>query len=60
MDIKSLSAILGHSSSAMTLDTYASSDEAARRAAADMFAEFMGETPRHGEVRPFGMTGTGL
>lgn len=60
MDIKSLSAILGHSSSAMTLDTYASSDEAARRAAADMFAEFMGEAPRHGEVRPFGMTGTGV
>jgi integrase len=60
MDIKSLSAILGHSSSAMTLDTYASSDESARRAAADRFAEFMGETPRRGEVRQFGMTGTGL
>lgn len=60
VDVKSLSASLGHSSAAMTLDIYASSDEQARRAAADRFAEFMGETPRHGEVRRFGMTGTGL
>lgn len=31
MDIKSLSSILGHSSTAMTLDTYASDDEQAKR-----------------------------
>ena len=33
MDIKSLSSILGHSSTAMTLDTYASDDEQAKRLA---------------------------
>lgn len=53
VDVKSLSASLGHSSAAMTLDIYASSDEQARRAAADKFGEFMGEAERHGQVMQF-------
>jgi integrase len=53
MDVKSLSAILGHADASMTLNVYASSDEQARRAAADKFGEFMGEAERHGQVMQF-------
>lgn len=41
MDIKSLSSILGHSSTAMTLDIYASSDEHAKMNAMQMLGNFM-------------------
>lgn len=57
-DIKSVSAIMGHADASMTLNIYASSDEQARRAAADRIAEFMGETPEHGKVKKFRATGT--
>ena len=40
MDIKSLSSILGHSSTAMTLDTYASDDEQAKRYAMNSLSRF--------------------
>ncbi len=40
MDIKSLSSILGHSSTAMTLDTYASDDEQAKRFAMNNLSMF--------------------
>jgi integrase len=53
MDIKSLSAMLGHADASMTLNVYASSDEQARRAAADRMAEFMGEAESHGRVMSF-------
>lgn len=53
MDVKSLSANLGHADASMTLNVYASSDERARRAAAAMFDEFMGEAEEHGRVMAF-------
>lgn len=40
MDIKSLSSILGHSSTSMTLDTYASDDEQAKRFAMSTLSSF--------------------
>ena len=53
MDIKSLSAMLGHADASMTLNVYASSDEQARRAAAEQMAEFMGDAESHGRVITF-------
>lgn len=45
MDIKSLSSILGHSSTAMTLDTYASDDEQAKQLAmSNLSALFQNES----------------
>ena len=41
MDVKSLSSILGHASALVTLDTYASDDENAKRVAIDTFSEFL-------------------
>lgn len=41
MDIKSLSSILGHASTAMTLDIYASSDEQAKRLAMERFGQYL-------------------
>ncbi|MEE0845227.1 MAG: tyrosine-type recombinase/integrase [Eggerthellaceae bacterium] len=41
MDIKSLSSILGHSSTAMTLDIYASADEHAKKSSMDKLSMFM-------------------
>lgn len=43
MDIKSLSSILGHSSTAMTLDTYASDDEQAKRYAMSVLSGFFSD-----------------
>lgn len=43
MDIKSLSSILGHSSTAMTLDTYASDDEQAKRYAMKTLSSFFAD-----------------
>lgn len=40
MDIKSLSSILGHANTAMTLDIYASDDETAKRIAIDNLSAF--------------------
>lgn len=59
-DIKSVSAIMGHADASMTLNIYASSDADARRLAAEKIASSFGEPPKHGNVLPFGMTGTGL
>lgn len=53
MDIKSLSAMLGHADASMTLNVYASSDEQARRAAAEQMAKFMGDAESHGRVITF-------
>lgn len=41
MDVKSLSSILGHSSAAMTLDVYASSDEEAKQCAMRAFSKML-------------------
>lgn len=41
MDIKSLSSILGHASTAMTLDIYASPDEQAKQLAMERFGQFL-------------------
>lgn len=43
MDIKSLSSILGHSSTSMTLDTYASDDEQAKRFAMNTLSSFFAD-----------------
>ncbi len=43
MDIKSLSSILGHSSTSMTLDTYASDDEQAKRFAMNALSNFFAD-----------------
>ena len=57
-DIKSVSAIMGHADASMTLNIYASSDADARRLAAEKIASSFGEPPKHGNVLPFGLTGT--
>ncbi len=57
-DIKSISACLGHSNAAMTLDVYASSDTDAKKIAARKFSEYLGDTPPHGLVKQLRATGT--
>lgn len=52
-DIKSVSAIMGHADTTTTMNTYASSDEDARRLAAEKFSEYLGEPGERGEVKTF-------
>ena len=44
-DVRSVAAILGHSSVAMTLDVYAAPDEEAKRRTADLIGKELGGTP---------------
>ena len=57
-DVKSVSSILGHANTAMTLNIYASEDPEAKRRTMERATQAMAEEPKPAEILRLGKTGT--
>lgn len=57
-DVKSVSSILGHANTAMTLNIYASEDPEAKRRTMERATQALAEEPKPAEILRLGKTGT--